>query len=59
MLWDTDVVSMIVLSNVTKFYSNGTRALDVREVVDTMRRRVIWIERGRLVRDECGSGYEG
>lgn len=53
------MVSMIVLSNVTKFYSNGTRALDVREVVDTMRRRVIWIERGRLVRDECGSGYEG
>ncbi len=52
------MVSMIVLSNVTKFYSNGTWALDVREVVDTMR-RVIEIERGRLVRDERGGGYEG
>ena len=28
MVWDTDVVSIIVLANVTKFFPNGTRALD-------------------------------
>ena len=30
-----------------------------RDVVDTMRRRVIEIDRGRVVRDERGGGYEG
>ncbi len=56
MLWDTDAMSMIILSNVTKFYPNGTMALDDRGVVDARQRRAL--ERGRLVRVERGGGYE-
>ena len=56
MLWDTDAMSMIILSNVTKFYPNGTMALDDRGVVDARQRRAV--ERGRRVRVERGGGYE-
>lgn len=50
-------MSMIVLSNVSKFYPNGTRVLDDRGVGDARQRRAL--ERGRLVRAERSGGYEG
>ena len=49
---------MRLLDRINRSGTTVMMATHDHAIVDAMRRRVVQLERGRVVRDQAGSGYE-
>ena len=54
----TSVGIMRLLDRINRSGATVMMATHDHAIVDAMRRRVVQLERGRVVRDQAGSGYE-